>query len=95
MKIKLPQLITNYATTENFAMILEKGVDKAQTEVEIRFRTFNQLKSCKAGNQLKFTVNCYHTSTSMLVNGSKLELFTENILPKLLDKLTPTVKRLQ
>ena len=62
-------------------MTTEMGLDSNNAEVELRYRIVNKLKSGKPGSQLKFTINCYHTSTSILINGSKTDLFVDNILP--------------
>jgi hypothetical protein len=56
------------------------GIDLNIAEVDLRFRVLIQLKTGKADSKLKFTINCYHTSTSILVNDSNLDLFIENIL---------------
>ena len=62
-------------------MTTERCLDSNNAEVELRFRIVNKLKSGKPGSQLKCTINCYHTSTYMLINGSKTDLFVDNILP--------------
>jgi hypothetical protein len=67
--------------------VVEKGTDKKNVEVERRYRLVNKHKNGKAWNQVKFTVNCYHTSTSYLINGSRLDLFTKFILPNIQDLL--------
>lgn len=87
IKKSLPTLLQNYTDEEGLTFSTEKGLDKGGSEVEIRFRVLNQLKSGKTGSQVKFTINCYHTSSSMLVNGSKLDLFNDHILPKIEEEI--------
>lgn len=82
IKKSLPTLLQNYTDVEGLTFNTEKGLDKGGSEVEIRFRVLNQLKCGKTGSQVKFTINCYHTSSSMLVKGSKLDLFNDHILRK-------------
>ena len=72
-------LLKSHASIKNRAIIMEKGVDKSQVKVEIRFRILNQLKSCKC----------------MVVNVSKLELFTENILPTNSDEINSHSEKLK
>ena len=62
-------------------MTTERCLDSNNAEVELRFRIVNKLKSGKSGRQLKSTINCYHASTYMHINGSKTDLFVDNILP--------------
>jgi hypothetical protein len=54
---------------KNLAIVVEKGTDKKNVEVERKYRLVSKLKNGKAGSQVKFTINCYHTSTSYLING--------------------------
>lgn len=72
-----------FTTKEGHVIVKENGQDKNKAEVESKYRILNLPRSGKAGNQLKFTINCYHTSSSMLINGGRLDLFTENILPEI------------
>ena len=81
VKKRLPEHLSEYINNDNLDMTTEMGLDSNNAEVELRFRIVNKLKSGKPGSQLKFTINCYHTSTSILINGSKTDLFVDNILP--------------
>ena len=93
-KAKLPVILKNYTDNECLAITIHRGLDLNIAEVDTRFRVLNQLKTGKPGNKLKFTINCYHTSTSILVNGSKLNLFIENILPKLKEAINANCSNL-
>ena len=70
VKRRLPDQLSAYIKKDNLDMTTERGLDSNNAKVELRFRIVNKLKSGKPGSQLKFTINCYHTSTSMLINGS-------------------------
>jgi len=78
----------NLEAHNDFAIIFENGLDKGSVVVESRFRIFNKRRDGSIGNQLKYTVNCYNTSSKMLINGSKVEIFVENILPMLLNLIS-------
>lgn len=81
VKKRLPDQLSGYINKDNLDMTTERGLDSNNAEVELRFRIVNKLKSGKPGSQLKCTINCYHTSTSKLIDGSKTDLFIDNILP--------------
>ena len=81
VKKRLPEHLSAYINKDNLDMTTERCLDSNNAEVELRFRIVNKLKSGKPGTQLKFTINCYHTSTSILMNGSTTDLFVYNILP--------------
>jgi hypothetical protein len=81
VKKRLPEHLSAYINKDNLDMTTERCLDSNNAEVELRFRIVNKLKSGKPGSQLKFTINCYHTSTSILMNGSTTYLLVYNILP--------------
>lgn len=78
----------NLEAHNDFAITFENGLDIGSAIVESRFRIFNKRRDGSIGNQLKYTVNCYNTSSKMLINGSKVEIFVENILQMLLNLIS-------
>lgn len=83
-KTSLYELLEQIMEKESIAMVVEKGTYKKNVEVERRYRL---VKNGKAGNQVKFIMNCHHTSTSYLINGSRLYLFTKFVLPNIQELL--------
>lgn len=53
--------------------------DEYQNQVGSLFRVFNKKKDGSQGLQLKFSVNFYHTTSSILVNGNRVELFENEL----------------
>ena len=69
LKTSLYELLEQILEMKNLAIVVEKGTDKKNVKVERKYRLVSKLKNGKAGSQVKFTINCYHTSTSYLING--------------------------
>jgi hypothetical protein len=57
LKTSLYELQEQILEKENLAIVVEKGTDKKNVEVERRYRLVNKHKNGKAWNQVKFTVN--------------------------------------
>jgi histone H3/H4 len=53
----LYELLEQILETKNLAIVVEKGTDKKNEDVESRYRLVSKLKNDKAGNQVKFTIN--------------------------------------
>ncbi|CAC5395415.1 unnamed protein product [Mytilus coruscus] len=73
---------------DEYAIAVENGLDKSTAIVETRFRIYNKKRDCLIGNQHKYTVNCYNTTSRILVNGVKTDKFAENVLPIILELIT-------
>ncbi|MCG8113223.1 MAG: hypothetical protein N0E59_20925, partial [Candidatus Thiodiazotropha taylori] len=53
--------------------------DECQNQIGSLFRVFNKKKDGSQGLQLKFSVNFYHTTSSVLVNGNRVEIFENEL----------------
>ena len=53
--------------------------DECQNQVGSIFRIFNWKKDCSKGISLKFTINFYQTTSTILANG-KVEIFEKELL---------------
>ena len=51
--------------------------------VDTCYKVFNKKADGTCGKKLKFTINLYHTTSQILVNGSKVEAFMSDIYDKL------------
>ena len=72
--------ITNDVTFQ-LAYDEEKVVDENGDNVETRFKVTNRKVDGNPGKISKLTINCYHTTSRILVNGSKVDLFVTVGLP--------------
>ena len=57
--------------------------DECQNQVGSVFRIFNRKKDGTKGNSLKFTINFYHTTSTILANGSKVEIFERELFERI------------
>ena len=64
---------------------IESGIneDECQNQVGSIFRIFNREKDSSKGISLKFTINFYHTTSTILVNGNKVEIFEKELFERI------------
>ena len=64
---------------------IESGIneDECQNQVGSIFRIFNRKKDSSKGISLKFTINFYHTTSTILVNGNKVEIFEKKLFERI------------
>ena len=72
--------ITN-DTQLQLAFDVEKVLDEDGVHVETRYKVVNRKVDGNPGKISKLTINCYHTASKILVNGSKVDLFVSEGLP--------------
>ena len=72
-KSKCDAFSANYSTQSSI------NEDECQHQVGTVFRVFNKKKDGSQGIILKFTINFYHTTSTILVNGNRTDIF-ENTL---------------
>ena len=71
--------------SDNFPFSVEKreGIDQEGSVVDLCYKVFNTNADGPCGKIQKIVINCYHTSSQILVNGSKVELFLTEIYDQL------------
>ena len=72
----------------------EQSLDDKGVGVETRFKVVNRKIDGNPGKMTKFTINCYHTTSSILINGSKVDFFVKKGLLLLKNKLSLHCNRL-
>ncbi|XP_071171045.1 uncharacterized protein [Mytilus edulis] len=77
------------STDENSLAVVQKqdGVEEAGLTVDSCYRVYNRKQNGQAGSVLKFSINLYHTSCSMNVNGKRVDIFINDIFDKLCEKI--------
>ena len=70
-----------------YSVKTEEGVDQTEAHIESRYKLFQRKKGGKPGCYSKLTINMYNTTSRILVNGARLDLFMNNIFT---DLKTPT-----
>ena len=65
--------------------LIEPGIneDECQNQVGSIFRIFNRKKDCTKGISLKFTISFYHTTSTILVNGNKVDIFERDLFERI------------
>ena len=66
-----------------FAFVKERSVDQNNAVVEFRLKFFNRKKDGEIGCIQKFVVNFYNTTSRLMINGSRVDIFCEQILKPL------------
>ena len=59
------------------------GLDLNRANVDTCYKIFNKKADGSCGKMLKFVINFYHTTSQILVNGNKTDIFITDILEKL------------
>ena len=69
----------------------KSNTDRSGTAVvDENYRIFNRLKNGNCGQRLKFTINMYHTTSTVLINGSQaLSIFDDIHLPIIISYMSP------
>ncbi|VDH99667.1 Hypothetical predicted protein, partial [Mytilus galloprovincialis] len=65
-----------------------EGVDYQNAIVDSCIKVYNRLKDGSMGRTLKFVINLYHTSSRVVVNGNRVDLFVSDIYGDLCAKLS-------
>jgi len=63
------------------------GLDNNGSQVDKIYKVFNKKIDGTIGKQQKFTINLYHTSSQILVNGNRIDIFVELLYQKLCDEI--------
>ena len=66
-----------------FAYEMRDSIDQNGANVDTCIRIFNKKADGTCGRLLNFAINCYNTTSQILVNGNKVDLFITIILDKL------------
>ena len=68
--------------------------DECQNQVGSLYRIFNKKKDGSQGIQLKFSVNFYHTTSSILVNGNRVDIFESELFSSICDAIKASCTKL-
>ncbi|CAG2184839.1 unnamed protein product [Mytilus edulis] len=65
----------------------QDGVENAGLTVDSCSRVYNKKQNGQVGTMLKFTINLFHTSCLMNVNGKRVDLFINNTFDGICEKV--------
>jgi hypothetical protein len=61
----------------------QHGMDLSDITVDTCMKVFNRKQNRAPGSQLKYTMNFYHTTNTMTVNGWRVDIFINEISDQL------------
>ncbi|CAC5381585.1 unnamed protein product [Mytilus coruscus] len=83
-RLSLSKIIDN--STQYFGLI-RHSEENLGANVDSCIKVFNRKNDNTQGKTLKFVINLYHTSSRMVINGSRVDLYLAEIHDKLCDEL--------
>ena len=81
---------------ENFPYFAERrdSIEQTGANVDTCYRIYNKKADGNCGKMLKFVINMYHTTSTILVNGNRTDIFLSEIHNELCSKMTACCKEL-
>ncbi|CAG2235289.1 CPS40 [Mytilus edulis] len=67
----------------SFVVVEQHGVELSNLNIDSCYKIFNRKANNQPGNLLKFTMNLYHTTNKMTVNGGRVDIFINDIFDKI------------
>ncbi|CAG2254970.1 unnamed protein product [Mytilus edulis] len=83
IKAKILQLIKSPEFNLSFVVVEQHGVELSNLNIDSCYKIFNRKANNQPGNLLKFTMNLYHTTNKMTVNGGRVDIFINDIFDKI------------
>ena len=81
-KLQIKNIVNSDKFEKENRVKIELSKDQQGAEVEVRFKVYSIVKNSKKtpGKQHhRYTINCYNTSSAMLVNGAHIGMFESQI----------------
>ena len=86
-KIFITNIIQSPEFQQTYATKTQDGKESYSAQVDMCIKVFNRKANGQVGGQLKFTVDLYHTSNTMNINGSRNDIFVNEIFDNLCDTI--------
>ncbi|CAC5386912.1 unnamed protein product [Mytilus coruscus] len=88
VKSEILNILQRPEITETLVTLpIQEGIEKSGLTVDSCYKVFNKKLNGDAGSLLKSTINLYYTTCKINVNGSRIDLFINNIFDKICEKL--------
>lgn len=65
---------------KDYSVVSWINEDECQNQVGTIYRVFNKKNDGSQGIHFKFSINFYHTTSSVLVNGNRVDIFDSELL---------------
>jgi hypothetical protein len=85
----IPALLETAGLDNSYSMVnVQEGKEESGLTVDSCYRIFNEKQNGSAGNILKVAINLYHTSCKMTVNGSRIDIFINELFDLIYKQIT-------
>ena len=86
-KTQIKDILQSPDLIGQFGIQAQIGKDSANANTDTCLKVYNRKQNGAVGNIPKFTINFYHTTNTITVNGSKVDVFINNIFDKLCESI--------
>lgn len=86
-KSEIKNIIQSFDLIGQFGIQTQIGLDCSDANTDTCLRVYNRRQNGSVGNIAKFTVNFYHTTNTITVNGNQVDVFMNNIFDKLCESI--------
>ena len=80
---------------KQYDVVIEPSKDRLGARVGIRLKVGKKQTDCYQKQYFFYTINCYDTQSSMLINGNKFEMFETDIFQDILDNIKSRKSQLE
>ena len=84
---KIDEILKSDTFLDQYEVTRENSKDKSGALMESRIKISNKRKDQNQKIYQKYSMNLYHTQSSMLINGRNLELFESDILSNIIQNI--------
>ncbi|CAC5357505.1 unnamed protein product [Mytilus coruscus] len=81
-------LVTILDSSTQYVGMIRHSEETSGAKVDTCIKVYNRKSDSSQGKNLKFVVNLYHTSSTMVVNGSRVDLYVSDIHKLLCNELS-------
>ncbi|CAC5425418.1 unnamed protein product [Mytilus coruscus] len=72
-KSRILTLLQSTDISTNYTVLEQHGVELSNLKIDSCYKVYNRKNNNQPGNMLKFTINLFHTTNKMTVNGNRVD----------------------
>ncbi|CAC5397670.1 unnamed protein product [Mytilus coruscus] len=92
-KSRILTLLQSTNISTNYTVLEQHGVEQSNLKIDSCYKVYNRKNNNQPENMLKFTINLFHTTNKMTVNGNRVDIFINEIFDSLCSEIKiPTHK---
>ncbi|CAG2256494.1 unnamed protein product [Mytilus edulis] len=93
-KSRILTLLQSRDISTNYTVLEQHGVELSNLKIDSCYKVYNRKNNNQPGNLLKFTINLFHTTNKMTVNGNRVDIFINEIFDSLCSEIQSKFKEL-